>query len=326
VILAGDIGGTNSRLAFFERTELGQPRIQAKYPSRDHSGLHEIVADFVGKHRLSIAAACVAGAVRNGRCEATNLPWVIDARDLAICLGIDHVWVINDLEANAHGLSSLEADDFCVLAEGAKDASGNAAVISAGTGLGEAGLYWDGRAYQPFAGEGGHTSFAPSDALQVELFYWLEKQFGRHVSWERVVSGPGLVNLYRFLKETGRGEEPGWLTEALGQGDPAAVISQAASAGRSPLCAQALDLFVTLYGAEAGDLALKMMATGGVFVGGGIAPKNLPKMKDGSFLAAFHGKGRMKELLEAMPVRVILNDQTALLGSARCAAVRGGLI
>ena len=200
----------------------------------------------------------------------------------------------------------------------------NAAIIAAGTGLGEAGLYWDGRTHHPFATEGGHANFGASDAVESELLHWLSTQFG-HVSWERLVSGPGLVNVYRFLRDTHRGEEPGWLAEEMRARDPAAVISDAAQSGKSPLCLQALDLFMGLYGSEAGNLALKIMATGGVYVGGGIAPKNLDKLKDGTFMKRFVAKGRMQRLLETMPVKVILNDKTALLGAARCAAVRSGL-
>jgi glucokinase len=272
---------------------------------------------------VSLACFGVAGPVRDGRSETTNLPWVVDASDLAAALDTRRVWLINDLEANAYGIASLGAEDLCTLSEGAPGATGNAAVISAGTGLGEAGLYWDGRSHHPFATEGGHGSFSPGSDLEVELLGWLRQRWS-HVSWERVVSGPGLVNLYTFLKESGRGEEPAWLAQEMAAGDAAGVISQHAASGRSELCVQALDLFVRLYGAEAGNAALKLMASGGVFLGGGIAPRNLEKMKDGTFLRAFVAKGRMQPLLEAMPVRIILNQQTALLGAARCAALRGG--
>lgn len=326
MILAGDIGGTNTRVALFDAAAPRAPRARATYRSAEHRGLAEIVRAFVEEQRPQVEAACfgVAGPVIDGRCEATNLPWVVDARDLAAVAGTERLWLINDLEANAHGVGVLEADDFHTLGAGDGDARGNVAVISAGTGLGEAGVFWDGAAHHPFATEGGHANFGPRGDLETELLHWLRREFD-HVSWERVVSGPGLVNVYRFLRDSGRGEEPAWLAEALRDGDRGATISRAALEGRSDLCVRALDLFVSLYGSEAGNLALKLMATGGVLLGGGIAPKILPKLKDGTFMRAFLDKGRMKPLLEAMPVRVILNDQTALFGAARCAARRGGL-
>jgi glucokinase len=326
MILAGDIGGTKTNIAFFEDATRPEIVVQRTFPSREHAGLEEIIRQFLGEHALQVrhAAFGVAGPVRNGRCEATNLPWVVDAATLAAELGTRDVWVINDLEANAYGISVLAPADLATISAGATNAAGNAAIISAGTGLGEAGLYWDGRTHHPFGSEGGHATFAPGDALEAELLQWLSSQLG-HVSWERLVSGPGLVNVYRFLRDTRRGEEPSWLADEMRAGDPAGAISRAAQDARSPLCVHALDLFMALYGSEAGNLALKMMATGGVYIGGGIAPKNLDKLKDGTFMKRFVAKGRMQPLLEAMPVRVILNNKTALLGAARCAAVRSGL-
>ena len=236
-------------------------------------------------------------------------------------LRLRSVGLLNDLEAHAYGIALLAPEDFMTLNQGAADASGNAAVIAAGTGLGEAGLYWNGQQHLPFAGEGGHTSFAPSDPLQIELLRFLSQEFG-HVSWERVLSGPGLYNIYRFLRDTGRGEEPDWLTEKMQQHDPSAVISQTALADTSVLCRQALDLFVVLYGAEAGNMALKLMATAGVYVGGGIAPKIIQKLTDSTFMEAFVAKGRLKPLLQAIPVRIIMNDKVALLGAARFATLQ----
>jgi len=322
VILAGDIGGTNTRLAFVEeRNGRLAPRIEATFPSREHASLEAVLRKFLAanRHPVSCAAFGIAGPVRNGRCDATNIPWVVDSVLLAKELGLERVGLINDLEANAWGLAALEETDFAVLNEGAPDAQGNAAIVSAGTGLGQAGLYWDGATHRPFATEGGHADFAPRNRLEAELLEYLLKQFSR-VSYERVVSGPGLLNVYRFLRDTGRGEEPAWLAERMRQQDPSAVISQAALGRESELCAQALDLFVTLYGAEAGNVALKLLATGGVYLGGGIAPKILPRLQDPIFLNAFTAKGRLKPLMQAMPVRVILNDLAALLGAARFAA------
>lgn len=323
MILAGDIGGTHTRLAFLEDKSgrlIGVA--EETFPSREYASLEAVVQKFIATHPLPITCACfgIAGPVRHGRSDATNIPWLVDSTLVAHELGLKSVGLINDLEANAWGIAVLEAEDFVVLNQGASDTSGNAAIISAGTGLGEAGLYWDGRQHFPFATEGGHTDFAPRKRLEVELLEYLLKQFPR-VSYERVVSGPGLLNIYRFLRDSGRGEEPPWLAEQMRDEDPGAVISQAALSGKSELCAQALDLFVSLYGAEAGNLALKVMATGGVFLGGGIAPKIAQKLRDPVFLDAFTAKGRMKPLLQAMPVRVILNDKTALLGAARFAAL-----
>lgn len=325
MILAGDIGGTKTRLALYER-DLGrlQPRAEKTYRSAEHPGLEEIVRLFRAEHPQPVEAACfgVAGPVRDGRCETTNLAWVVDTKRLASGLGLKRATVLNDLEANAYGLSELAPSDFAVLNEGAAPATGNSAIISAGTGLGEAGLFWDGSRHRPFGSEGGHASFAPSDDLEVQLYRHLHGRFG-HVSWERVVAGPGLHNIYGFLRDSGRGEEPEWLRQELTAGDAPAVISAAGLSGRSPLCSQALDLFVSLYGSEAGNLGLTMMATGGVYVGGGIAPKILERMRGDSFMRAFVAKGRMQPLLEAMPVRVVLNDRTALLGAGRCAADGG---
>lgn len=323
MILAGDIGGTHTRLAFLEEREGRLTAVaEGTFASREYVSLEAALRKFIAAHPFPTACACfgIAGPVRHGRCEGTNLPWVVDSNLVARELALNGVGLINDLEANAWGIALLEATDFAVLNEGAADPSGNAAIISAGTGLGEAGLYWDGRQRRPFATEGGHTDFAPRNRLEMDLLEYLLKEFPR-VSYERVVSGPGLLNVYRFLRDTGRGEEPGRLAQRMRGEDPAAVISRAALDGESDLCAQALDLFVSLYGAEAGNLALKVMATGGVFLGGGIAPRIVRKLEGPAFLNAFTAKGRMKPLLQAMPVRVILNDKTALLGAARFATL-----
>jgi glucokinase len=328
MILAGDVGGTSTRLACFElRAGRLHSLVEQTYPSRQHRGLDEIVRTFVAAHNLTPRHACfgIAGPVRQGRVHATNLPWVVDAAGLAAALALPEVGLINDLEANAHGILALEPHDFAVLNAGAADAAGNVAVISAGTGLGEAGMFWDGKALHPFACEGGHTDFGPRDDLEADLLLYLRQRYG-HVSYERILSGPGLHNLYDFLRDTRRGEESAEVRERLQREDPAAVISELALAGRCSLCVQALDRFVSLYGAEAGNLALKIMAHGGVYIGGGIAPKILAKMQSPAFLQAFTAKGRMKPLLEAMPVRVVLNDSAALLGAARWSALHASLL
>lgn len=324
MILAGDIGGTNARLAFFDVTKGDFRLVSASvFPSREYRGLDEIVAKFVDSSNLHPNIACfgVAGPVRNGKVETSNLPWVIDSKRLSDELKITDTVLINDLEANAWGIATLDAKDVVTLNKVKGHPTGNQAVIAAGTGLGEAGMVWDGKNYQISACEGGHCDFAPRNELEIDLLRYLAKRFG-HVSYERIVSGPGLVNVFHFLRDTGRGVEPPWLTEEMQHGDPAAAISKAATDGRCPLSEHALDLFVSIYAAEAGNLALKLMATGGIYLGGGIAPKLLPKLAGPLFMQSFVAKGRMQPLLETMPVRVIINDKTALMGAARCAVAR----
>lgn len=324
MILAGDIGGTSARLAYFEQRD-GRllPVVEEVKHSRDYPSLQAAVLEFTRTHEHPVPCACfgVAGPVNKGRIEAPNLPWVIEAAVLERELGIGKVYLINDLEANAHGLSELRDGDFAVLAPGVAGAVGNAAVISAGTGLGVAGLYWDGVQHHPFAAEGGHADFAPADELQAELWQYLHKKFGGHVSWERVLSGPGQYNIYQFLRDTGKEQEEAWLTKELREGDPSAVISKHGLSGESRICEHAVDLFVELYGAAAGNLALSFLALGGVFIGGGIAPKILPKLKEPRFIQAFYNKGRLRTLVEQISVRVVLNDKTALLGAGHVAVM-----
>jgi len=323
MILAGDIGGTNTRLALVEAAPGGMRILFEKtFPSRERASLEAALAEFLALHRAAFTKASfgIAGPVRNGRCEATNLPWVVDAKSVAKRLRLKRVGLINDLVANAYGIALLRGKDFVTLNKGDRNAQGNQALISAGTGLGEAGLLWDGKAHRPFASEGGHTDFAPRNHLEAELLDYLMKRHGR-VSYERIGSGPGLVNAYRFFRDRGKGKEPAWLAEELRVGDPAAVISRRALDGKSPLCIQALDLFVSVYGAQAGNLALTVMATGGVYLGGGIAPKIVSKLKEPGFMNAFTAKGRLSPLLREIPVRVIMNPKTALLGAARHAAL-----
>lgn len=324
MLLAGDIGGTNTRLAFFEGTP---DRLKAEhteiFPSAQFSGPAEIIKKFLGSSPRSLDAACfgLPGAVVNGRVETTNLPWVVDSAHLSAELGIQRIKLVNDLLANAHGIALLEESDFVVLNPGVTGTAGNRALISAGTGLGEAGLYADDSGnYHPFASEGGHSDFAPRNELETDLLRYLMGRF-EHVSYERVLSGPGLHNVFQFLRDTGRGAEPGWLAEQIAQGDPSAAISKSALEGTSEICVQALDVFVALYGAEAGNLALKVLATGGMYVGGGIAPKIIRKLSSTTFMKAFSAKGRKSGLLKEIPVRVITNDKTALLGAGRVAAM-----
>jgi len=324
MILAGDIGGTNTRLAFFEGTaDRLRPLHVEIYPSPQFAGLTEIVRKFSSAHPLAVDAVCfgLPGAVLNGRVETTNLPWTVDANRITADLGFRSITLINDLYANAHGIALLEDSDFVVLNPGLGNSTGNRALISAGTGLGEAGLYADGfGGYHPFPSEGGHTDFAPRNELEMDLLRYLMGRF-EHVSYERVLSGPGLHNIYQFLRDTGRGAEPAWLAEQIAQGDPSAAISKSALEGTSSICVQALDIFVALYGAEAGNLTLKVLATGGVYVGGGIAPKIIRKLSSTAFMKSFTAKGRAGGLLKDVAVRVITNDRAALLGAGRVAAL-----
>jgi glucokinase len=328
-ILAGDVGGTNSRMAVFEERGGKLDVLWSKaYPSKDHASLVEVVraaSDEAGQ-RIDAASFGVAGPVQNGVCRATNLPWVVEASDLARALGLASAGLINDLEANAYGLAALARRDLKTLRVGEAGAHGNRALIAAGTGLGEAGLYWDGREHHPFACEGGHASFSPTtvagDEVEIDLLRWLAERHG-HVSWERVVSGPGLHSIYQFLRDTGRYTEPADLGRRIAGADPAATISQAASRGECDLAVQSLTLFVKLYGAEAGNLSLKIMSTGGLYIGGGIAPKIASWLERPIFLEAFLDKGRLRPVLEAMPVHIVLNDKAALLGAARHALKSG---
>jgi glucokinase len=316
VILAGDIGGTKTNLALFDG-DARTPKALETFRSREHGGLESMLEAFLAEHGAGIDAAAfgVAGPVTDGvHVDTTNLAWPVDGRSVAEVLGLPSVGLLNDLEANAWGLGSLEPEDFAVLHEGDPD-EGNAAVISAGTGLGEAGLFWDGEGHRPFATEGGHADFAPRNELEIELWRFLVAELG-HVSYERVCSGMGIVNIHRFLLARDGAAEPDWLRDA---GDRAAAISEAAERGDGT-ADRALDLFVAIYGAAAGNLALKLMATAGVYVGGGIAPKILPRLAEGGFVQAFLDKGRFRDLLERVPVRVVLNERTALLGAARFAA------
>ena len=326
MILAGDIGGTNARLAYFQpqngHLNLVSERV---YPSREHSEFGEIVTQFLkdSGSRPEVACFGIAGPVRDGRVETSNLPWVIEQSRLAKQISLPSTWLINDLEASAWGIGALSPGDLVPLNRVSGHVSGNQAVIAAGTGLGQAGLYWDGSHHQVFACEGGHCDFAPQGELQIELLRYLAARF-EHVSYERILSGPGLVNVYEFLRDRGKEKETPEFAAELKNGDAAAAISRAAIDGTSTLAVQALDLFIDVYGAEASNLALKTMATGGLFLSGGISPKILSKLQGPRFMQAFVHKGRLRPLVESIPVQVVTNEKAGLLGAARCAAVRGG--
>jgi len=319
MILAGDIGGTHTRLALFD-DDPHEPLELAIYPSREHSGFEEIVAAFLAEHPADIDCACfdVAGPVRDGRAKTTNLSWVVDARQIADVIGLPSVELVNDLAATAYGVAELTPADLETLNSGDPSIGGTLAVIAAGTGLGEAGLVWDGERYHALPSEGSHSDFGPRSQLQVELYTSVARMDG-HVSYEAVCSGIGLLTLYRFLRERGTAREPAWLAGAIRDGDAAAVIANAGLTGADPVCTEALDLMVSIYAAEAGNLALRLVATGGIYIAGGIAPHILPKLRQPSFLELLAAKGRFRTMLEQVPVHVILNERAGLLGAARIA-------
>jgi glucokinase len=321
LLLAGDIGGTKTRLGIF-RVSNGTPILikEATYTSRDHESLKNVIDVFLSQPQ-AIDAACfgVAGPVLKGVAGATNLPWQMKTVRLKRTLRTDKVELINDLVANAYGLQVLEKRDLVILNPGRRG-TGNAALLSAGTGLGAAILFWNGKDHIPLPSEGGHVEFGPAYRLELDLLKYLFERFG-HVSYERVLSGAGLYNIYQFVKDSGQfGREPSWLTEQLRTGDPPAIIARTAQLGRNRPCTKALDLFVSIYGAAAGNLALQVMAVSGVYLGGGIAPKIIGKLRDGTFMKAFRDKGRLAGIVSRIPVKVIMNEKTALLGAASRAA------
>jgi glucokinase len=316
MIIAGDIGGTKTHLAIFEGKDFKIVR-EKKYQSKNHVSLSRILKDFFSLGNEKIDGVClgIAGPIQDQICRATNLPWIINAKEIAREFKIEKVWLLNDLEANAYGTLCLKPEDIFVLNKGVINGKGNAALISAGTGLGEAGLYWDGEKHRPFACEGGHSDFAPRDEEEIELWRYLRKKFD-HVSFERVLSGPGLFNIYQFLVESGKEKETESLKKEFADKDPPRVIVDMALNKGEQICVRALEWFVSIYGSEAGNLALKFLATDGVYVGGGIAPNILKVMESGIFIRSFIAKGRFSSLLYSIPVKVILKENTALLGAA----------
>ena len=339
MILAADIGGTKTNLALFDwKTGRVEPERQRTFYSKDYVSFDDILTEFLkppepkpgegsadeapsASDPPRVDAACfgVAGPVIQNRSQTTNLPWVVDGAALATRFNLPRVRLLNDLEATAHGLLVLRPGETEVLNAGSPPETRTAmALIAAGTGLGEAILFWHGAHYHPMASEGGHAGFAPTSDLEIELLRYLRINY-LHVSWERVLSGAGLVNIYEFLRDHKK-NEPTWVAERLKAGDPAAAIAEIGLNRGAEICVQALDLFTSIYGAEAGNLALKALSLSGVYLGGGIGPKLLPVLKEGGFMRAFMNKGRYKRLMSAIPVRVIMNEKTALLGAASAAA------
>src|SRR5579864_3670419 len=325
MILAGEIGATRTRLAAFDSDGNTLNKVVEKiYMSQQETGLPDIISNFVKSEGIPVHSACfgVAGPVRGGRSKISNLAWTIDSAELATMLKLKSIGLINDLEAFAYGIDGLESKDFVTLSAGSEAATGNRAVISAKTGLGVAGLYWDGFRHHPFACEGGHADFAPRNELQIELLAYLQKKYGR-ISCERLLSGPGIRNIYEFLRDSHKAEEPAWLRDQLNAAqDPSPLISQFALEGKAAICDQALSIFVSIFGAETGNCALRYMTTGGIFIGGIIAGRIVNRMKDPVFMQSFLDKGRMETLLRDMPVKVILNDDCGLIGAARYTLVQ----
>lgn len=319
-VLAGDIGGTKTNLATFKVTPEGIRQIQAaRYASTEYHSLTSIIQHFISDYdqpqpdRISLG---VAGPVLNGKVDLTNLSWVLDQSDIARETKVEKVVLINDLEAMAYGLAALQPEDFITLHAGKTPAVGNMAIIAPGTGLGQAGLFWNGHAYFPFPTEGGHCDFSPRTDLDMELAKYLQQK-DAVVSWEMVAAGPAITSIYTFLRDVKRKEEPAWLTEQLAiEKDDSAVISLAALQNKAAICVETMDLFVRYIARETCNLVLKMKATGGVFLGGGIPPKIAPLLQQESFFRHYMDSDRMQHLLEGVPIRIIKNDKTGLLGAA----------
>lgn len=334
MILAGDIGGTKVHLALycFVNGKLSPVRDE-KFPAAEFACLDDVVKTFLSPEksgkpdvRDQIIASCFGcpGPVRDGRLKLTNLPWTLDARDLQRSLGIQHIFLINDLEANGYGITEVGHDKIFTLHAGDASSVGHRGLIAAGTGLGECLLIWDSilRRHLPIPSEGGHGDFAARNDTEIALLNYLRRKLNGRVSTERVVSGIGIQNIYEFLRDDQKMEEPQWLRDRMRTEDPNAVIGACAEDESSEICVKTFDLLVSAYGAEAGNLALKMLALGGLYLGGGVAPKILKFLSKGGFMEAFLDKGRMSPLLETIPVRVILDETCALLGAAAYAEAR----
>lgn len=320
MLLAADVGGSNTRLGWFAIDEPGcAPVVEVTVRTRDYPSLDVMLEECLRRSPRPVRAAClgVAAPVSQGRTEPINLPWVVEVSRLQRVLGVESVWLLNDLEAMAYGIPLLSQDAWVALQHGHPAAQGAIGIMAAGTSLGEAMLMREADgAWRAMASEGGHADFAPRSTIEWELREYLARRFN-HVSYARVLSGPGLVHLYEFLKARGAAPEPPWLTAQLAAHDPSEVISTCGLSGRSALCVQALELFTAVLGAEAGNVSLRVLARGGLYLGGGIAPKILPTLQERAFLRAFTDKGRLAPLLATIPVRVILEERTALYGAAQ---------
>lgn len=315
-ILAGDAGGTKTNMALCRVTADGITILrEGRYASQEYTSLTDIILQFTGKEWPDRICVAVAGPVTAGKVKLTNLSWQLDSQAMSTALKTP-VAFINDLEANSYGLAALQGNELATLHAGTGKTAGNIAIVAPGTGLGEAGLYFDGKEYHPFATEGGHSDFAPRTEQDIELFRFLQQQHG-HVSWERVLSGPAIHTLFTFLTTVQRKKIPEWLSDQLQNTEDASpVISNAAVHQQEPVCLEAMHLFVRYFAMEAASLCLKLKATGGCYLSGGIPPKILPLLQSGEWYKHFLDMGRMKPLLEQVPVYVVLNSKTPLLGAA----------
>jgi glucokinase len=320
LVLVGDIGGTNTRLALFSKERgLSVPLAQENFPSADYDTLMAVIIEFLSAQKAvcDAAAFAIAGPIKDEKVQVTNIPWKIDGGEISSELGDIPVKLLNDLVGMSNIIPLLSPAEQETLNQGQKEEGGAIAVVAPGTGLGEAFLLWDGEAYVPRPSEGGHTDFAPTTTVQIELLEYLQDRH-EHISYERVCSGLGIPRIYDFYKSLGTAPEPDWLAQKLETvEDPTPVIIEAAvGKEKSELAQASMKMFVSILGAEAGNLALKVLATGGVYIGGGIPPRILPLLKEG-FMASFLHKGRFNDLLQQMPVRVILHSQPALFGVAK---------
>lgn len=321
LLLAGDIGGTKTNLAIFAPENPLQPLAEASFPSAAYDSLETMLNEFLTAFGLTVdrAAFGVAGPVIEGRAKITKLPWVIDSKSIETSFHLSKVILANDLVATAHGIDNLPDSDLVCLNQGRPIKHGPLAIIAPGTGLGEAMMFWDGKSYQPQATEGGHALFSPANRQQLALATFLFDQYGP-VTFDLLASGRGLPLIYNFLKQEGNHDEPSWLAKAMAEGDPGPVISNAAldTTSANPLCLATLRLFVEVLAVEAANLAFKALSTGGIFIGGGIPPRITPIFRD-VFMSAFIGRRSLHDLLAAMPIHLITNPKTALLGAARLA-------
>ena len=322
-VLAGDIGGTKTNLGLFVKGKVRPvPKVIETFSSQNALDLEHIVQQFLEIHPVPVTHACfgIAGPVIKGKSKTTNLPWSISEDRIKKKFDFHHVKLINDLTATAMAIPLLSKDELYPLNQAASIKEQNLALIAPGTGLGQAMLIYQNNRYLPVPSEGGHADFAPNNEAEMKLWRYLHQHYG-HVSIERVVSGSGLVNIYNWLKDSGRFNEPEWLKQKLKEMDPAKAITEAALASKDPGCVETLNMFVSIFGAAAGNLALTGITTGGVYLGGGIPPKILSKLKEDIFMEAFTNKGRFKGFLEKIPVKVVLNDKAALIGAAYCATM-----
>ncbi|MBS1609455.1 MAG: glucokinase [Bacteroidetes bacterium] len=315
IVLAGDLGGTKINIALFKpAVNAFEILKQQSFHSKDYTSLSAVIKEFAGENIPATICFAVAGPVRDGKVKLTNLSWQLDSTELSKELGKKIVF-INDLEANAYGLAALKKEELFNLSEGEPAERGNMAILAPGTGLGEAGLYWDGNNYFPFATEGGHCALASRSSFDFELYTWLSKQHG-YVCYEHILSGPGIHSIFRFLSEEKKTPVPTWLADELKIEDPSAAISENAINGKSKLCIRVMDIFFQYLATEASNLVLKYKATGGLFISGGIPPKNLALLNKEKWRQQFFESDRMETLLQQTPVNIILNEKTPLFGAA----------